>query len=56
MEELSDKADFVAWIVNNSDPPRLIKICDEFLCRFLPGDEWDEVKCVYVWGGGLGRG
>ena len=23
--------------------PRLVKICDESVCRFLPGDQWDEV-------------
>jgi hypothetical protein len=44
VEALSPKADFVAWIMNPEDKdPTLTKICDEFICRFMPGDNWNEV-------------
>jgi len=47
VEALADKADFIAWIENNDNsPPKLVKICDEHVCRFLPGHVWDEVSCV----------
>jgi len=49
VEALADKADFIAWIENNDNsPPKLVKICDEHVCRFLPGHVWDEVSCVDI--------
>jgi len=45
IEALAPKANFLAWIENpDQGPPKLRKICDEFVCRFLSGDDWDEVK------------
>ena len=45
IDALAEKADFIAWIENPDDgTPKLRKICDEHVCRFLSGHDWDEVK------------
>ncbi|EKX39091.1 hypothetical protein GUITHDRAFT_76626 [Guillardia theta CCMP2712] len=44
VEQLASEVDFLAWISNESDQePKLRQICNDHMCKFLNGDDWDEV-------------
>jgi len=48
VNDLSSMSDFVAWISNDVNPPKLVKFCDETSCRLLPGTEWEEIRSRFA--------